>query len=144
MIKRLATILKFGVVGLMNTAVDAAVFLILTAAGVPALAAQAVSYGCGVLNSYWWNGRWTFRDADRREGGSELVRFIIINLLVLAGSTFLLFLLNSVLGWSLWISKTATTMVGMLINYMASRYWVFAAGSERTARRTPGANERRA
>ncbi|MCZ4151180.1 sugar translocase, partial [Escherichia coli] len=27
MIKRLATILKFGVVGLMNTAVDAAVFL---------------------------------------------------------------------------------------------------------------------
>lgn len=144
MIKRLATILKFGVVGLMNTAVDAAVFLILTTAGVPALAAQAVSYGCGVLNSYWWNGRWTFRDVDRRGSGSEMVRFIIINLLVLAGSTFLMYLLNSVLGWSLWISKTATTMAGMLINYMASRYWVFGTGAEKVARRTPDINERRA
>jgi len=144
MIKRLATILKFGVVGLMNTAVDAAVFLILKAAGAPALAAQAVSYGCGVMNSYWWNGRWTFRDADRRGGGSELVRFIITNVMVLAGSTFLLYLLNSVLGWNLWTSKAATTVAGMLFNYMASRYWVFGTGAEKDVRRTTDINERRA
>lgn len=126
MTKRLATIFKFGIVGVANTAVDAAVFAILALVGMPILIAQGVSYSCGVANSYWLNGRWTFRDATR--GGNDrakLIRFLITNLIVLALSALILITLHDVLGWSLVMSKILATLMGMVLNYMASRYWVF-------------------
>ena len=126
MTKRLVTIFKFGIVGVANTAVDAAVFAILALVGMPILIAQGVSYSCGVANSYWLNGRWTFRDATR--GGNDrakLIRFLITNLIVLALSALILMTLHDVLEWSLVMSKILATLMGMVLNYMASRYWVF-------------------
>ncbi|WP_127535995.1 GtrA family protein [Paenibacillus illinoisensis] len=125
MINRLATLIKFGIVGVMNTAVDALVFTMLAALGTPALIAQVISYSCGVLNSYWWNGRWTFRDARRQGPNNELLRFVITNLIVLAFSSLILFLSNNILDLNLVISKAAATLLGMILNYIASRYWVF-------------------
>lgn len=130
MTKRLVTIFKFGIVGVANTAVDAAVFAILALVGMPILIAQGVSYSCGVANSYWLNGRWTFRDATR--GGNDrakLIRFLITNLIVLALSALILMTLHDVLGWSLVMSKILATLMGMVLNYMASRYWVFRIGA---------------
>lgn len=129
MINRLATLIKFGIVGVMNAAVDTLVFTLLAALGTPALIAQVISYSCGVLNSYWWNGRWTFRDARRQGPNNELLRFVITNLIVLALSSLILFLSNHILGWNLVISKAAATLLGMILNYIASRYWVFRAVS---------------
>ncbi|MEW4428684.1 GtrA family protein [Paenibacillus pabuli] len=129
MINRLATLIKFGIVGVMNTAVDALVFTMLAALGRPPLIAQLISYSCGVLNSFWWNRRWTFRDASRQGPNNELLRFVITNLIVLAISSLILFLSNHIIGWNLVISKAAATILGMILNYIASRYWVFRAVS---------------
>ncbi|MBE7678903.1 GtrA family protein [Paenibacillus sp. P13VS] len=142
MINRLATLIKFGIVGVMNTAVDALVFTMLDALGTPALIAQVISYSCGVLNSYWWNGRWTFRDARRQGANNELMRFVITNLIVLALSSLILFLSDNILGLTLVISKAAATLLGMILNYIASRYWVFRAVSATAAYPSTDANER--
>ncbi|MCM3202951.1 GtrA family protein [Paenibacillus illinoisensis] len=142
MINRLATLIKFGIVGVMNTAVDALVFTMLAALGTPALIAQVISYSCGVLNSYWWNGRWTFRDARRQGPNNELLRFVITNLIVLALLSLILFLSNHILAWNLVISKAAATLLGMILNYIASRYWVFRAVSATAAYPSTDANER--
>lgn len=142
MINRLATLIKFGIVGVMNTAVDALVFTMLAALGTPALIAQVISYSCGVLNSYWWNGRWTFRDARRQGANNELMRFVITNLIVLALSSLILFLSDNILGLNLVICKAAATLLGMILNYIASRYWVFRAVSATAAYPSTDANER--
>lgn len=126
MTERLVTLFKFGIVGVANTAVDAVVFAILAVVGVPVLIAQVISYSCGVVNSYWMNGRWTFRDATRGGGDrAKLIRFLITNLVVLALSALILMSLHDMLGWSLVMSKILATLMGMMLNYMASRYWVF-------------------
>ncbi|WP_339301171.1 GtrA family protein [Paenibacillus sp. FSL R5-0623] len=126
MTKRLMTLFKFGIVGVANTAVDAVVFALLAVVGVPVLMAQVVSYSCGVANSYWLNGRWTFRDTARGGGDrAKLIRFVITNLIVLALSALILMTLHDMLGWSLVMSKILATLMGMVLNYMASRYWVF-------------------
>lgn len=126
MTKRLVTLFKFGIVGVANTAVDAVVFALLAVVGVPVLMAQVISYSCGVANSYWLNGRWTFRDTARGGGDrAKLVRFLITNLIVLGLSTLILMTLHDVLGWSLVMSKILATLMGMVLNYIASRYWVF-------------------
>ncbi|MGO4729403.1 GtrA family protein [Paenibacillus sp. 2KB_22] len=126
MTERLVTLFKFGIVGIANTAVDAVVFAILAVIGVPVLIAQVISYSCGVTNSYWLNGRWTFRDAARGDGDrAKLIRFLITNLVVLALSALILMTLHDMLGWSLVMSKILATLMGMVLNYMSSRYWVF-------------------
>ncbi|QOS78758.1 GtrA family protein [Paenibacillus sp. JNUCC31] len=142
MTNRWVTIFKFGIVGVLNTAVDAMVFTLLAAAGTPALIAQVISYSCGVVNSYWWNGRWTFHDAGRQGKKTEIIRFLTTNLVVLALSSLILYSCNSTLGWSVMMSKILATLSGMVINYIASRYWVFQVSSSQGSDPSSDANER--
>jgi len=55
--------LKFGVVGLANTALDFTLFAALTIGGriAPPLA-NLFSYSSGIALSFWANRSWTFRD----------------------------------------------------------------------------------
>ncbi len=55
--------IKFALVGLLNTAVDVAIFFLLTWVNTPYVAAQVVSYSCGAANSYLLNKFWTFRSS---------------------------------------------------------------------------------
>lgn len=142
MTNRFVTAFKFGIVGVMNTAVDGLVFTLLAAAGTPALIAQTISYSCGVLNSYWWNGRWTFRDAARQSRKTEIMRFGITNLVVLVLSSLILFISNSMWGWNIVMSKILATLSGMVLNYMASRYWVFRADASQVTDPLTDANKR--
>ncbi|RXS89926.1 GtrA family protein [Geobacillus sp. PK12] len=115
---------RFGLVGVSNTAVDFAVFFLLTAAGAKAAVAQAVAYGAGVANSYVWNRRWTFQMKQRANIG-ELLRFLAVNGLSL-GVSLVVLLAAERLG-PLWLAKGAATIMGMAVNFIGSRCWVFAA-----------------
>ncbi|MCM3172446.1 GtrA family protein [Paenibacillus sp. MER 99-2] len=143
MIKRFTTIIKFGIVGILNTGVDAVVFAVLAFVGVPAMVAQAISYSCGIVNSYWWNNRWTFRDVKSQAQHKRIVRFLIANLFVLILSSLIIYVAHSLWSWSLVSSKAAATLLGMLINYLISRYWVFRSSSEAANDVSIGTNERR-
>ncbi|QYR22797.1 GtrA family protein [Paenibacillus sp. sptzw28] len=125
---RFIQMLKFGLVGAVNTAVDLIVFTLLTAQGLPYLAAQIISYSCGVLNSYLLNRSWTFRHGSSRKG-KEIIRFIIVNLTALAVSSALLTWLYRPDGSALTLpaSKLIVTCASMVINYAGSRYWVFGS-----------------
>ncbi|GKS09310.1 putative membrane protein YngA [Paenibacillus chitinolyticus] len=132
---RLLPLVKFGLVGLLNTGVDFAAFLLLTAAGVPYLTAQVIAFLLGVLNSYFLNRSWTFRSRTGR-GTREIARFFLINLISLAVSTVLLQWAHIGLGWPLVTGKLAATLASSWINYAGSRYWVFRlptpTGSEKS------------
>ncbi|KMY57273.1 membrane protein [Geobacillus stearothermophilus] len=113
---------RFGLVGVSNTAVDFAVFFLLTAAGAKAAVAQAVAYGAGMANSYIWNRRWTFQ-VKRKANIKEVLRFLVVNGLSFGAS--LAVLLAAERFASLWLAKLAATIAGMAVNFIGSRYWVF-------------------
>lgn len=121
--------LKFNAVGLLNTLIDFAVFTLLHSLGMVNTPAQIISYSAGTANSFFWNKKVTFRDKD---GGSkdsfdrmQLVRFIILNLVVLGISVLLMHLLTDQLGIQVLISKVLVTFVTVIINFIGSRKWVF-------------------
>lgn len=117
--------LRFCTVGLGNTAVDFTAFFLLSLGGAPYLLAQMLAYGAGVVNSYFFNRRWTFqvtRKANILEAGS----FIIVNGLALLVSLGLLSLLHDENQLNLWLSKLIATGGGTVVNYIGSRLWVFA------------------
>jgi putative flippase GtrA len=75
-------IVRFAAVGVLNTAVDVGLFLLLVRAlSVPTVVANSVSYSAGVLNSFLLNKYWTFgRVRQTHPFGRQLVLFISLNL----------------------------------------------------------------
>ncbi|WP_310831309.1 GtrA family protein [Paenibacillus pedocola] len=120
--------LKFNAVGLLNTLIDFAVFTLLHSLGMINTPAQIISYSAGTANSFFWNKKVTFRDRDAVKAGSDrlqLVKFIVLNLVVLGISVLLMHLLTDSFGLQVLIAKVLVTFVTVIINFFGSRMWVF-------------------
>lgn len=116
-------ILVFTAVGALNTAVDAGVFFALAALlHVAAAVAQVISYSCGMVNSFAWNRRVTFKAGTFH--WSELVRFAAVNGTSLAASAIGMQLLSRA-GWPLWAAKAAVTLGTLSLNFVGSKWWVW-------------------
>ncbi|MGA9172747.1 MAG: GtrA family protein [Thermoactinomyces sp.] len=120
-----ALFLRFCAVGLGNTAVDFAAFYLLALVGVPYLLAQALSYSAGVINSFVFNRKWTFR-VTRKVNVLEALKFFLVNVFSLLVSSGLLFVLHDVNHLNLWFAKLAATGGGIVVNFIGSRLWVFS------------------
>ncbi len=127
-----ARIIRFGLVGVLNTSIDFALFaLLFYVAEWPLLAANAAAYSVAVVNSYVLNKVWTFGDASR--GRTAMLRgvlFVVLNLVGLA--------LASAVVWTLahflhpLVAKAGSIAVSFVWNYWSNRRFVYTE-----ARRTP-------
>jgi putative flippase GtrA len=122
---RVSRILKFGVVGILNTAVDFSLYLFLTKSLMiwPVLSNLA-SYTAGVVNSFVLNRVWTFADGEYRDGlAYQFPIFLLGNvsgLLLTTGTIWLaLFWLESV------PAKTISVLLTLFWNYWFSKSFVF-------------------
>jgi putative flippase GtrA len=92
-------VLRFGAVGVANTALDVAIFGGLTMfAGTPPVAANLVSYSSGIGLSFVLNRAWTFRDRRHTHPWRQLALFVAGSLTGLALSTLVVGLLAGALG----------------------------------------------
>ncbi|APC09553.1 GtrA family protein [Neomoorella thermoacetica] len=119
-----AQFLRFCAVGVGNTVVDLTTFFGLTLVGMPYLLAQVLSYSAGVVNSFFFNRKWTFR-VTHKTSALEVIKFITVNGLSLLLSSGLLFILHDVTHLQLWLSKFSATGGGIVVNFLGSRLWVF-------------------
>lgn len=77
--------LRFGVVGIANSAIDLVVFGLALAAGAVPLAANAIGWAVAVLFSYVANSRWSF-ERDRSLGDARAaLRFFALGALITLG-----------------------------------------------------------
>ncbi|KKD56626.1 GtrA family protein [Paenibacillus polymyxa] len=129
---QLLPMIRFGIVGLVNTGVDYIIFMLLAWTGVPVVVAQIISYSCGTANSYILNSKWTFskQQANNTNKG-QLLKFIAINLIVLGITSLLLQVLHTETELPLALGKLIATATGMIINYIGNRYWVFGSPSRK-------------
>lgn len=82
-IKTLFQFIKFGIVGVLNTAVDLAILNLLIfatdiATGWQFSVFKGISFAAAVTNSYFWNKFWTFKDRDKI-GPGEVSQFAAIS-----------------------------------------------------------------
>lgn len=115
---------RFSITGLLNTAVDFSLFMILSYFGVWLLVAQAVGYTGGMLNSYLVNRSWTFGSREPIVG-RQLVRFVFSNLIQLVLSMFLLQGLVVGMGLSKLVGKLLTVGFILTLSFFINRLWVF-------------------
>jgi len=114
-----AVIVRFGLVGIANTAVDYSVSVLLRyLANAPEWAATACGYVCGLVCSYILNGRFTFKTRGR------ILQFLAVNAVSLALSVALAQLF-AWLNVPFWLGKGATVLVTMSVNFVGYRLWVY-------------------
>lgn len=121
---------RFGMVGVINTAVDFSAFAFLHSFwGIDKLISQAAGYSAGLVNSFILNKSWTFENkATRQETIRQSSKFIVVNALSLTVTLLGLKFLNENLGLSTYLSKVVVTLLAQLINFAGYKLWVFSCG----------------
>jgi len=128
---------KFLSVGILNTALDASLYFALTrwlalryvcgysGQGFSTLQtlAKSISYGAGILNSFYWNKSWTFKS----DVGTvpALVPFVVANLVALAINTGVMHLCLNTLALHEILSLALATGTTFLWNFAISKLFIF-------------------
>jgi putative flippase GtrA len=115
--------MKFAAVGLSNTALSAAVYAGLIGIGAQYLAASALAFTLGALNSYVLNRRWTFE--SRARCAPELCRFACVQLTGLGVNLALLAALVDGAGLPRLAAQLLVFPVASLVTFALSRQWAF-------------------
>jgi len=132
MTKNWLVFFKFGVVGSLNTIIDFIVYTVLTAVGINYLLSQILSYSCGLLNSYFVNRKWTFKQKEKASL-KEFGRFLAVNVVTLLLTLLLLHIFYRELGVNLLLSKLIVTAIGTIFNFIGTRLLVFTKANKNEA-----------
>jgi putative flippase GtrA len=120
----LVQFIKFGIVGISNTLLTFAVYtLLLKVFGVWYLAASAIGFGVGTINSFLLNRRWTFRG----HVGDALtpVRWTVVQCSGLVLNLGLLYLFVHDARLDKLLAQAFATAVVTISTFFANRAWTF-------------------
>lgn len=115
--------IKFGIVGLSNTFITFVVYFILVKLNVYYVTANIIGYIAGVINSFFWNSSWVFKKS--KKDLSLLIKFVIVNLITLAITSFVLYIGADKLNISKYVAQIISTIIGILFNYTLNKLWTF-------------------
>jgi putative flippase GtrA len=114
-------IVRFGLVGLVCTVIDLAVFAAAVALGTPALAANLLGWLVAVGVSWFANSRWSFRRDPGLSDARSALRFVSLGALITLGvSSGALLSLSSVIG--VMPAKLTGILMAAVLNFIAARW----------------------
>lgn len=125
--------IKFCIVGTSSTVIDFSVaniaYYLLHVR--PAALASVMGFCVAVVNGYFWNSRWTFRDRVRGAVHEEFLRFVMVNIV---GAVLNYSIVSFILlfdhhdphpKWVFNGAKLLATGVVVFWNFFANKYWTF-------------------
>jgi putative flippase GtrA len=120
----LVQFVKFGIVGISNTLLTLAVYtLLLKVFGVWYLAASAIGFIAGTINSFLLNRRWTFR--GHVGDAFTPVRWTVVQCAGLGINEGLLYLLVDDARVDKLLAQVVATAVVTVTTFVANRAWTF-------------------
>jgi putative flippase GtrA len=127
---------KFGIVGLSSTAIDWGVFYLLkhlfevyygggrASDDYIRSLAKTLSFLVAVINSFFWNRRWTFRSRSQQKA-KEFSKFFSIYVLSMIINVGIMHLAAGILGWKDIFGLIAATGFTTFWNFFANKFWIF-------------------
>lgn len=116
--------IKFGLVGLSNTAISMSLYYALVYLGVNYLVANLIGFMISVLNSYYWNNRYVFNKTEEGHLKPIIKTYLAYGSTLLL-STFLLYVMVQQLGISQWIAPLLNLAITIPINFLINKLWAF-------------------
>jgi len=124
----IAQFVRFGIVGLTNTAVSYLVYLLFVLLGCHYLLANAFSFIAGVVNAFFWSNKYVFKkkpDEKRNVFCALLKTFISYGSTGLLLNSFLLYLLVEEYGVPSLFAQLFCLSVTVPLNFLLNKYWSF-------------------
>jgi len=120
---------KFMLVGSLNTFIDFSalnllMFIFNIAFGWFYTLFKAVSFTCGVVNSYFFNKFWTFRKFEKPKAG-EFVKFYLITIIGLLINVSVASFIVNIIGPQFGLSKIIWANIGAFIAVLVTFLWNF-------------------
>lgn len=119
----------FCIVGASNTLITLGVFYVLNGRmGVNHLIASPIGYMCGVVNGYLWS---TFLVFKKKRTANNALKFIVVNLFVMAVNQGLIYLfvnvmgMEDVFGLGALPAQALTICFTMVLNFTLNKFWTF-------------------
>lgn len=125
---------KFALVGILNTAIDFGILNILVyltgiTKGPATLFMDAIAFSTAVINSYYWNKRWTFHGAKQ----GDFIIFVAVTLIGLSINASIVFVVSTFVQPRLvdtgaqWINvaKVMATAISLFWNFTGYKVIVF-------------------
>jgi putative flippase GtrA len=147
--KELDRFVKFAIVGIIGAVVDFVVLNIMKAlfesvglgvgwdVGMEAhqiqlIAANAISFSTAVLSNFTWNRLWTFPESRDLPLGSQLVQFVVVNILGLGINTLVLLVMDEYVFQQLVSERLSYNLakafaIGVVLfwNFGVNRVWTY-------------------
>ncbi|GAC1413173.1 MAG: hypothetical protein NVSMB66_4420 [Candidatus Doudnabacteria bacterium] len=130
---------KFAAIGILNTAINFGLFnlaSILTGvtSGVAVGGYNIPSTIVAAVNSYFWNKYWVFRKGENK-AASDVPKFVAVTLAALVLNSLIIVLFSTYLQPALGLNKGAwlnlgkiiATMIGVVVDFVGYKFYVFAA-----------------
>ena len=121
---------RYAIVGLASNVIGYAIYLLLTIIGLGPKIAMTLLYGVGVLQTFAFNKKWSFRFAGAST--PALVRYATAYALGYVINLLALMLLVDRAGMPHQLVQGVMILVVAIMLFLAQRYWVFrqASGSD--------------
>lgn len=126
MILHLKSVVRFGIVGAIGTFVNMCVFSFLSLNFLSNTLASTAAFFVAVSVNYILNARWSF--SFRTQGVlsiSSYIFYILANTGGLLVNLAILYFVSNILGYNPLLGQFIGIMFGMIINYLASYFFVF-------------------
>lgn len=124
---------KFGLVGVSNTAISYVTYAFLVYLGFHYLIANMVAFVVSVLNSFYWNNKYVFKagSGEKRNLWWTLAKtFVSYSFTGLFLNSFLLKLFIGVWGISPYLGPILCLVISIPVNFLINKYWAFRTKSE--------------
>lgn len=124
-------LVRYGMVGLFSNAVGYVLYLLITGVGVEHKLTMTLLYLVGVLQTFFFNRRWTFRHDGTH--GPAFVRYCLAYGLGYVLNLAALMILVDVLGYPHQIVQGVMVLVLAALLFVLQKYWVFGGAATRRA-----------
>ncbi|MGO4450664.1 GtrA family protein [Phyllobacterium sp. TAF24] len=113
---------KYGLIGALNSAITLITIIIFTYAGFGPYVCNAVGFACGLLNSFFMNGRFTFETSSGRGG---VIKFSIAFAIAYSINLFVLYYAIRFSSAGVVISQVISTLFYNVTFFILMKFWVF-------------------
>lgn len=119
-------LVRFGIVGLTLTAINAVIYLSLLRFDVNPYVAQTFAYGIALLFAFRFHGNFTFKGhGSRAQPVKQFARFLVVNLVGYSTNQGFIWLLTVHYGLPSSAAVVPMVLVTPILTFLLQRLWVF-------------------
>ncbi len=117
--------LKYSIVGIFNTIISfSVIFFLFNVLSVNYVLANTIGYICGLINSFIWNKKWTFR--SNKAYLKEIILYLLVFIVSYFANVFTLIILVEVFLLNKNISFVLSGVIYVIIGFGANKKWTFS------------------